>query len=108
MMKLENYKSSPFEIQETLNPNCRMQVEQNKSYFCKIVRYIRWFCLQEVTFRGEEKHNVGSVNRGNFRELLGLEFELHSELLVQRKSVMEQYSIHTDYLSKEFISIMAF
>ncbi|CAB4036429.1 Hypothetical predicted protein [Paramuricea clavata] len=40
-----------------------------------------------------------------------LEFELHPELQAQRESVMKQYSVHNDYLSKsifnEFISIMA-
>ncbi|KAI6648255.1 hypothetical protein LOD99_12064 [Oopsacas minuta] len=88
-----------------------MQVEQNRIYFGKLVSYIRWFYLQEVAFRGEEEHDVGSAYRGNFRELLEIEFELHPEFLAQKKSIMEQYSIYTDYLSKtvyeEFISIMA-
>jgi hypothetical protein len=77
----------------------------------KVIKYIRWFCLQEVAFCRKDEHDTDSDNRGNFRELMELEFELHPEFQAQRESAMKQYSVHCDYLSKtifnEFISIMA-
>ena len=77
----------------------------------KVIKYIRWFCLQEVAFRRKDEHDTDSDNRGNFQELMELEFELHPEFQAQRESVMKQYSVHSDYLGKtifnEFISIMA-
>ena len=85
-------------------------VDQNHAYFTKLIKYIRWFYLQEVAFRGVDEHDDTSENRGNFCELMDVEFELHSEFEEQRQGIVSQYSIHTDYLSKtiynEFITIM--
>ena len=86
-------------------------VDNNRDYFHKIISYLKWFCLQEVALSGQTEHDDESSNRGNFRELLELEFQLHPEFKAQRESIMSQYSIHTDYLSKtiynELILIMA-
>lgn len=107
----ENYQSNPVSIDERLTPGRPAVVDQNRDYFTKIIKYIRWFCLQEVAFRGVEEHDDESDKRGNFRELMELEFELHSEFDAQRQAIKSQYSIHTDYLSKtiynEFITIMS-
>ena len=107
----ESYQSNPVSIEERLTPGRPAVVDQNRGYFAKVVKYIRWFCLQEIAFRGVEEHDDKSDKKGNFRELMDLEFELHSGFEEQRQAIMSQYSIHTDYLSKtiynEFITIMA-
>lgn len=107
----ERYQSNPVSIEERLTPGRPAVVDQNRAYFTKVIKYIRWFCLQEIAFRGVEEHDYESNKRGNFRELMELEFELHSEFEEQRQAIMSQYSIHADYLSKtiynEFVTIMA-
>ena len=64
-----------------------------------------------MPFRRVNEHDSESENRGNFRELMELEFQLHQQFQVQREDITNQYSIHQDYLSKtifnEIISIMA-
>ena len=111
MIKWEHYQSNQVTIQERLNPYRSTLVNDNRDYFHKIISYIKWFCLQEVALSGENENDDQSSNRGNFRELLELEFQLHPQFKAQRESIMSQYSIHTDYLSKtiynELISIMA-
>ena len=64
-----------------------------------------------MAFRRKDEHDGDSDNRGNFRELMELEFKLHPDFQTQREAIMKQYSVHNDYLSKtifnDFIFIMA-
>ena len=107
----KRYQVNPVSIEERLTSGRPAVVDQNRAYFTKVIKYIRWFCLQEIAFRGVEEHDYESNKRGNFRELMELEFELHSEFEEQRQAIMSQYSIHADYLSKtiynEFVTVMA-
>ena len=41
----ESYKSNPVSIEERLTPGRPAVVDQNRAYFAKVVKYIRWFCL---------------------------------------------------------------
>ncbi len=76
----ESYQSNPVSIEERLTPGRPTVVDENCAYFTKLIKYMRWFCLQEVAFRGVDEHDDASENRGNFCELImDLEFELHSE-----------------------------
>ena len=109
MVKWESFQINSVTIEERLNPCRPALVQQNRDYFTKVIKYIRWFCLQEVAFRRKYEHDGDSDNRGNFRELM--ELELHPEFQTQREAIMKQYSVHNDYLSKtifnDFIFIMA-
>ena len=49
-MKRENYKSNPVEIQERLNPNRRMQVEQNRIYFGNLSAISGGFVFRKSLF----------------------------------------------------------
>ena len=64
-----------------------------------------------MPLHGENEHDSKSENRGNLKELMELEFQLHQQFQVQRENITNQYSMHHDYLSKtifnEIISIMA-
>lgn len=79
MVRWESFQSNPVTIQERLEPHRPALVQQNRDYFAKLIKYIKWFCLQEVAFCRKDEHDSDSDNRGNFRELMELEFELHPE-----------------------------
>ena len=57
----ESYLSNPVSIEERLTPGRPAVVDQNREYFAKIVKYIRWFCLQEIALRGVEEHEQLSL-----------------------------------------------
>lgn len=46
------------------------QVDENCKYFTKGIKYIQWFCLQDVAFRSVEVHDDETDMRGNFRKLM--------------------------------------
>ena len=79
VVKCESFQVSSFTIEERLNSCRQALVQQNRDYFAKVIKYIRWFCLQEMAFRRKDEHASDSDNRGNFRELMELEFELQPE-----------------------------
>ena len=113
MQKWTDFKlaNSTGTIADKVNPSRPANVENNRQYFTNLVQYIRFFCLQELPFRSNTDHDAESANKGNFRELLELAFELHPEFHSQRQNIRHQVYGNRDYLSKtvfnEFIQIMA-
>ena len=105
------YKQNPVSIETRLNPNRGDLIESNRNYFKKLFAYARYFGMQELAARAEGEHGTDGRNRGNWRELMELEFQLHPEFQQLRDFVRRQYSVHTDYLSKtiynEHIETMA-
>ena len=83
-------------IADKVNPLRPSFVDINRAYFSTIVQYIRFFCLQELPFRSNTDHDAESSNRGNFRELLELEFELHPEFSSQRENIKRQLHSNKD------------
>ena len=105
-------------ITSRLNPHRSDTVENNVKYLNILLEYIRYFCVQEIPFRGDEETS-NSLNRGNFSELLEVNFSelMKGNFKVNKyfrdasEKIKGQYSMHVDYLSKtiysELISLMA-
>ena len=68
MIKWQEYKEyilhKHISIASRLNPHRLDIVENNVKYFNILLEYIRYFCVQEIPFRGDDETS-DSLNRAN-------------------------------------------
>lgn len=109
--KWDQYKANPVKIADRLVPSRSQVIESNREYFDILLKAMRYIILQGLAYRHRDENDTDAINRGNFAELVQLMLETNDRFKQLRSLIMQQYSIHVDYTSKEIfnqiIKIMA-
>ena len=96
-------------LENILNPERISVVKENREYLKMLIEFNRFFCLQELPYRGHDE-TYDSMNAGNWKEFIKMQLSTNSPFKHLFGKVKAQYSSY-DYTSKtmciEFIKALA-